>query len=340
MLIPQTDKRPLSFQLPTFVPKLALLLFLGVVAVAFALGYTTRELQGRIQTLTTLEQVNAEQRREIEKMTENARLTDELLARLRVLEEEILDLLSQDARAAEGELPIAVAASSRINSLSGRGGAAPFDPTENLPVLSNLVPAETRELLFGRRRGLLLASRGEADRPRQVGGSLEQAEAVNQLLKAQIGEANIRIQNLAEGKSAILNHLDYLAHRPTGLPVVGKVTDGFGQRWSPFGWGRQPHYGVDVAADYWTPIVVTGNGTVVQAGWKSGGYGYTVVVDHGYGFQTLYAHMIDYEVKVGTPVKRGQVIGYVGSSGLSTGPHLHYEVHVNGIEVDPLKFAR
>ncbi|HYG59898.1 MAG TPA: M23 family metallopeptidase, partial [Symbiobacteriaceae bacterium] len=81
-------------------------------------------------------------------------------------------------------------------------------------------------------------------------------------------------------------------------------------------------------------------GTVVHAGWMVGGYGYTVVIDHGYGFTTLYAHFDEVNSSVGDVVSRGDVIGWVGSTGNSTGPHVHYEVHVNGVPVDPMRYAQ
>ena len=95
------------------------------------------------------------------------------------------------------------------------------------------------------------------------------------------------------------------------------------------------HNGVDVAAPHGAPIVAAASGRVVSAGW-SGGYGRRIAIQHGDGLQTTYAHMSRMAVAPGASVRQGQVIGYVGSSGLSTGPHLHYEVHRNGRLVNPL----
>jgi murein DD-endopeptidase MepM/ murein hydrolase activator NlpD len=97
------------------------------------------------------------------------------------------------------------------------------------------------------------------------------------------------------------------------------------------------HEGIDIAAPAGTPIVAAASGTVILAGWM-GGYGNLVVVDHGGGLSTAYAHMSSFASSVGQAVSQGQVIGYVGSTGHSTGNHLHFEVRVNGAAVDPLGY--
>lgn len=120
-------------------------------------------------------------------------------------------------------------------------------------------------------------------------------------------------------------------------PVVGEVTSGFGYRIHPIFNVRRMHTGVDIDADTGDPIKAASGGTVVSAGWR-GGYGKCVVIAHSGGLATLYGHMSEIKVSVGQAVKKGQVIGKVGSTGYSTGPHLHFEVRVNGDCVDPLKY--
>ena len=123
---------------------------------------------------------------------------------------------------------------------------------------------------------------------------------------------------------------------PSGMPVAaGAVTSGFGWRVHPVLGGLRAHSGVDLAAPYGTPIVATTDGVVGEADWR-GGYGLFVAVEHG-GLETRYGHMSRLNVVAGQRVRKGDVIGYVGSTGRSTGPHLHYEVRVNGRAVDPLR---
>ena len=120
-------------------------------------------------------------------------------------------------------------------------------------------------------------------------------------------------------------------------PVNGVVTSPFGYRIHPIFHVRKLHTGVDLHAGMGVSIHAAGAGTVVSAGWR-GGYGKCVVVDHGGGLATLYAHQSQILVSVGQKVKRGEVIGKVGSTGYSTGPHLHFEVRVNGSPVNPLNY--
>ena len=114
-------------------------------------------------------------------------------------------------------------------------------------------------------------------------------------------------------------------------PVIGPVTSPFGMRW-----GRM-HEGIDIAAPTGTAIRAAAGGSVIYAGWL-GGYGNLVVIDHGNGLATAYGHQSSVAVATGQAVSQGQTIGYVGSTGHSTGPHLHFEVRVNGVPVDPLGY--
>jgi murein DD-endopeptidase MepM/ murein hydrolase activator NlpD len=119
------------------------------------------------------------------------------------------------------------------------------------------------------------------------------------------------------------------------MPVAGRISSGFGERFHPILGYRRMHDGVDLAAPYGTPVVAAADGRVVTAGWH-GGYGREVKLSSPGGIETIYGHMSRLAVAAGASVRRGQVIGYVGSTGLSTGPHLHYEVHVGGKLVNPL----
>jgi murein DD-endopeptidase MepM/ murein hydrolase activator NlpD len=118
------------------------------------------------------------------------------------------------------------------------------------------------------------------------------------------------------------------------MPVNGRVTSGFGSRFHPILGYVRMHAGLDLAASYGSPIVAAADGRVLLAGW-SGGYGNLVRIAHAGGLQTMYGHMSRIVARSGQAVRQGQLIGYVGSTGLSTGPHLHYEVLRNGRPVDP-----
>ena len=116
------------------------------------------------------------------------------------------------------------------------------------------------------------------------------------------------------------------------------MASGFGYRIDPIYKTPKMHTGLDFAAPIGTPIYATGNGVVVEADYEAGGYGNHVIIDHGYGYETLYGHMVKIKARMGQKVTRGEVIGWVGSTGKSTGPHCHYEVIKNGEKIDPIHF--
>lgn len=140
----------------------------------------------------------------------------------------------------------------------------------------------------------------------------------------------------------VANKEQLLACTPAIQPVsdkdLNRIASGFGYRIDPVYKTIKLHAGLDFAAPQGIPIYATADGTVSMAGFSEGGYGNHVVINHGYGYETLYGHMVKAKARVGQRIKRGEIIGYVGSTGKSTGPHCHYEVHKNGQKLDPVYF--
>lgn len=141
--------------------------------------------------------------------------------------------------------------------------------------------------------------------------------------------------SLLEG--AFVERHRLLSSTPSIAPVRGILTDGFGSRRDPFTGERATHNGVDISTPTGRPILAPADGVVAKANWASG-YGKVVYLSHGYGYASRYGHLSKIAVKAGDKVKRGDVIGYVGSTGRSTGPHVHYEVRHNGNPVNPLEY--
>lgn len=127
------------------------------------------------------------------------------------------------------------------------------------------------------------------------------------------------------------------AIQPVSNKDLKKTASGYGVRIDPIYKTQKFHHGMDFSADTGSPVYATGNGTVVKAGWESG-YGLTIEIDHGFGYQTRYAHLSKMHTRRGQKVTRGEVIGDVGSTGKSTGPHLHYEVVNKGRKVNPINY--
>ncbi|MFN5324865.1 MAG: peptidoglycan DD-metalloendopeptidase family protein [Bacteroidota bacterium] len=144
------------------------------------------------------------------------------------------------------------------------------------------------------------------------------------------------IVDLAKDKTEMLASIP--AIQPISNKELNRMSSGFGYRIHPIYKTSTMHAGMDFAAPIGTPIYATGNGVVKKAEFNPGGYGNHVVISHGFGYETLYAHMNSISVKSGQRVTRGDVIGELGNTGSSTGPHLHYEVIRGGTKVDPIRY--
>ena len=144
------------------------------------------------------------------------------------------------------------------------------------------------------------------------------------------------IDKLVSNKEQLLSHTP--AIQPVSNKELSRLASGFGRRIDPIYKTVKMHAGLDFAAPQGTPIYATADGTITTAGNTNNGYGNHVVINHGYGYETLYGHMVRVKARPGQSVKRGEVIGWIGSTGKSTGPHCHYEVHKNGQKINPIYF--
>ncbi len=198
---------------------------------------------------------------------------------------------------------------------------------------ANPLPDSARAKLTEKKNEL---KKVEALNDEQLGNELAKTlNNINARISYQFGSYN-------EIEKLIKNQGEKLASIPAIQPVsnrdLDRIASGFGMRIDPVYGTPKMHKGLDFTAPQGTPIYATGNGRVSVAGFSEDGYGNHVEINHGYGYLTLYGHMVKVKVRPGQNVKRGEVIGWVGSTGKSTGPHCHYEVHVNGQEVDPVYF--
>jgi murein DD-endopeptidase MepM/ murein hydrolase activator NlpD len=154
-----------------------------------------------------------------------------------------------------------------------------------------------------------------------------------------IRRANVLAASFAEVSDTLAHNMEKFARLPSIMPTAGWLSSNFSRsRFHPVLHYARPHEGIDVSAPMGAPIVAPAAGTVTQVT-RQTGYGNVLEIDHGYGIVTKYAHCSRIVVRVGQHVKRGQVVANVGNTGLSTGPHLHYEIHVNGKVVDPLTYV-
>lgn len=166
-------------------------------------------------------------------------------------------------------------------------------------------------------------------------GSTKKVDEIMKALAVQSVSLD-EITKLAKRKALLLKSIP--AIQPVKNEELRQMASGFGYRSDPFTKIRKFHKGMDFSAKSGTPIYATGDGIVKKADAKVSGFGNHIEINHGYGYMTLYAHLSKYKVRAGQKVKRGDIIGYVGSTGRSEAPHLHYEVHKNGEVVNPLNF--
>ena len=145
-----------------------------------------------------------------------------------------------------------------------------------------------------------------------------------------------KILGLAKGKEKFL--ISIPAIQPVKNENLTRMASGFGYRNDPFTKARKMHNGMDFTSPTGTPVYATGDGIILQANNIMSGYGNLIIIDHGFGYETYYAHLSRYNISAGKKVKRGDVIGFVGSTGRSQAPHLHYEVRVNKEPVNPMNF--
>jgi murein DD-endopeptidase MepM/ murein hydrolase activator NlpD len=160
-------------------------------------------------------------------------------------------------------------------------------------------------------------------------GSIEFSNLISELKKT--------IETVDEIKDYLQVQKDIYVATPKGYPVVGEITSNYGRRADPFSGETVFHTGIDISCNTKSPIHATADGVVSHSGWIEGS-GYVVILEHGCGFSTVYAHNTTNAVKVGNRVKRGDIVGYVGSTGKSTGPHVHYEVWKDGKTVNVQKY--
>jgi len=190
--------------------------------------------------------------------------------------------------------------------------------------------------LYGLKTNRILKSDSSDLTADQFSSSLDQLYALRS--SALSGAATVGIE-LGGGRPATTADWLHMAAAPTLWPVEGPVTGSFGERIDPFNGEGAFHTGVDISAAYGQPIVAPADGVVTFAG-ESGGYGRLIILDHGQGISTRYGHLAGFAVAMGQSIHRGDVIGYVGQSGRSTGPHLHYEVRIQDVPVNPHKYLR
>jgi len=229
-----------------------------------------------------------------------------------------LKVENESYRVATGELAEQI--STLQTALSQLSEQTELDPAARQALAKSVVVLKSR-------------AAGGAAIPVPAASTTESAEGTFGILKNLLGALENR---LASVKTKVENQQAIARATPSIWPIAGWLSSSYGNRKDPFSGGPDFHPGLDISADRGTPVRATADGTVEAAGYN-GAYGNSVMIAHGYGIETRFGHLSGYAVNVGQQIRRGDVIGYVGSTGRATAAHLHYEILVNGSPINPLR---
>lgn len=310
MVVPRSGKI-LSFNIYTAVLTAIAVVALAVALVITGFGIHYKVVLGEVRELQVLRQVTQEQREKIEEMQQKTDTMEQDLTRVKQLEQRIRDLLRGERDVLEKNL----------------GRKAVFDDSLEIAALPPLT-LTSRSAIRG-----LRWSTGDVAMLSSESERLSLSQTLLQRALHETHSAFLSANDELEDKVASFRAL------PNYFPCRGTITSRFGRRVSPFGKWTEYHEGVDIAAPLGTPVVAAGDGTVRVSGYKAG-FGRIVTIDHGNGLTTTYGHLLRSLVSPGEKVRRGTPIAAVGSSGLSTGPHVHFEVRERGRLVDPMRYLK
>jgi murein DD-endopeptidase MepM/ murein hydrolase activator NlpD len=302
MWIPHSQGRIRRMRISKFVFSLGITGAAAALVAFFLLIHSYVQIKEKVSLLDELERVNRIQKVKIFSLAEKVKDFSKTMERLTELED-------------------------KLRTLAGVGGSAPGKqaslgkggPGIYLPPGQESLVGIGGEFIFGRQYPFSYALIGRTE------------ESVNYLER----EAKRREEGLGEIEKILLQKKDLFASTPNIFPVQGWISSGFGRRINPFTKKREFHQAIDIVTPWGTEVKAAAQGKVIFAGWLNP-YGLAIKVRDGYGYSTVYGHLSRILVKKGSWVSKGEVIGRVGSTGRSTGPHLHFEVWLKGKPINPL----
>ncbi len=230
--------------------------------------------------------------------------------------------------------PSSLSTTENPGSSTGTAPNPPSSSTSAAPTLTGGAPETSSAAPFAMSLGSRLFGDPEARAEAELASDFR---LLDEKLETLHQDGILLEQVLQDQYELLADQRSFLSALPTRKPAIGYFTSGFGIRRSPYGGREKMHEGLDIANFVGTPIIAPADGTVAFAESKAG-YGQTLILDHGYGLETWYGHTKKIFVAKGQKVKRGEQVALLGNSGRSTGPHLHYEVRINGTPVDPLSY--
>ena len=303
MIVPHSEEATYSLRLPLYAVQAAVALLVLAVAGLGALGFAYLKAAAQAQEAQALREVNRAQQEEIDALAiETERMMEQIYA-IDELVDMVTERLELDPNTLNEELH---------NSYER-------NPNNHYPQTVNAAGNNSETVR-------LYSSRSS------TGGVLDRAVGNLTVLQSVVPEKVIALDTVGE-------YVEKADAKPSIWPARGRFASGFGVRRIPYASGYQFHMGVDLIGAHGSAIWAAAPGEVIFVGYR-GSYGNMVIIDHGHDYETLYAHLSDFAVNVGEEVERGQVVGYMGASGRTTGTHLHYEVHRKGTPVNPANYMK
>lgn len=307
MFIPHTQKEVNQIKIPMWVISSLVLIFTIAVGTVGYFAFDLKTAKEDLNRLRHIETVNQVQAQKIAELVEKTRSMESKIAGIEALDRQVRQLVGLESE--EDEL---------------------IDIRDHYPPVTFNSGSEINLSMVPRGGGV---SRSQVGRTSE--GNIDLLEMLDKDLTLLDQIVDIKEVDLNQLQFEVSDQLKYLAAVPSKLPVKGIITSKFGYRSSPFGSGRREfHDGLDIAASYGTYIVAAGDGRVTSSGWIPG-YGRVVTISHGYGYVSHYAHNSVNLVKAGDIVKKGTRIARVGTSGRSTGPHVHFMIDYKGNRINP-----
>jgi len=305
MVIPERTRQVHRLVVPFLLVKLAVVLFSLMTVVMVVIGVDYFHVLGRMGENKALKGENFKLRQEIQTVKNKVDSLEVTIERVRNYAKKLQLLTGQGSSKGQADMPVGPLDVEPERGPANRGERRSENIISN-PDFSNVA--------------FKISGRDLDDKLEKLQSAGEETE--NELS---------RLHTYLIAKSAVINAT------PSLLPIAGWISSNFGYRRNPYDGSYRLHSGVDIAAEPGTPVRAPADGSVIFSGYREG-YGKVIVMDHGYGIRTLFAHNSSVFVGQGAKVKRGETISQVGNTGRSTGPHLHYEIRKNGVPVNPATF--
>lgn len=308
MIVPHSEESTYSLRLPLYTVQIVVALLVLAVTGLCVLGYAYLKASAEAAEAQALREVNKAQQEEIDIL---AIETERMMEQIHVIDE-LVEAVTESLDIGEGTV-----SSEMVNPQSSNGYLQ--NPASMYLHPGNVVENSDSVRLYSSRSN--------------VGGVIDRAADNITLLKSVVPERAVTLDIVGE-------YVAKAEAKPSIWPARGRLTSGFGVRRVPYSRNNyQFHMGVDIVGAHGSSIRASASGEVIFVGYR-GSYGNLIIIDHGYDYDTHYAHLSDFAVNVGEQVEKGQVIGYMGATGRTTGTHLHYEVHHKGTPVNPYNYMK